>query len=75
MVIETWKFEHGMTADVAPTDRVTVRTWTVHHAMWRDECVRCGWREEYKTWPLGTIDRDVMDRMRDECTTVIEEVR
>jgi hypothetical protein len=54
---------------------VTVRTWTVHHAMLRDECVRCGWREEYRSWPLGTVDREVMDLMRSECTSVIEEVR
>ena len=54
---------------------VTIRTWTVHHGMYQGECVRCGWRDEYHDWPLGTVGREVMDKMREECTSIVEETR
>jgi len=49
---------------------ITIRDWTVHHAMYQGECVRCGYREEWREWPLGAIDRTVLATARETCTTV-----
>ena len=48
---------------------VEVFDTVVHHSVLRGECVRCGYRDEWATWPLGAIDRAVLEKARVTCMT------
>lgn len=46
---------------------VEIYDTVVHHATVRGECVRCGYRDEWQTWPLGAIDREVLKQATVTC--------
>lgn len=48
----------------------TIETWELHHTKPDNVCLACGWEDRFNTWPLGTVDPDILERMRSNCITV-----